>query len=154
MGLICKVNKLNAAIHGFGESVKRVVCKACKHTPAKAPEHQSTKEQQRPVRELYKAKTRHCETGSVQTPFSEPVSAFAASNSPNAPSFTCLSRIFNPPPFPWCLCIRPTVAHALSLSPHLWPLIHSPPVSLCNRKPFYSFSHHSCTPATSKGRIF
>ena len=63
-------------------------------------------------------------------------------------------RGYSTPPFPWCLCIRPTVAHALSLSPHLWPLIHSPPVSLCNRNPFYSFSHHSCTLATFTSRKF
>ena len=78
------------AIHGFGESVKRAgVCKR-KPTPGPAPEPYTTAPSTKGYTE---AKTPHCETGSVQTPFSEPVSAFAASNSPSALSFTCLANI-------------------------------------------------------------
>ena len=99
--------------------LKRVVCKRKPATPGLHPPELYTRAPstkglylsytQNCTREPYKAKKSplaHCETGSVQTPFSEPVSAFAASNSLNAPSFTCLTLIFNPlPPFPWCLCI-------------------------------------------------
>ena len=52
------------------------------------PQHQAPKAIQRQRLPLP-----HCETGSVQNPFSEPVSAFAASNSPSALSFTCLANI-------------------------------------------------------------
>ena len=85
------------AIHGFGESLEEGCVQAqTSHTrpPSTKAIHQRTKHQ-RPVSEICTAVctpeiyTRQ-RLQSVQTPFSQPVSAFAASNSLNANSFTCL----------------------------------------------------------------
>ena len=66
----------------------------------------------------------------------------------------------------WCLCIRilqpsihSTIAHSVNLSPHLCPLIHSPPVSLQSEAFLFVLPlilcsniyqqkiHHTCTVA-------
>ena len=140
MRLICKVNKLNARHSWLWRVCEEGCMQAQTHTRPCCTKaiHHSTKHQR-----LYRGKDslfhivrlEACKIHSVNLSLhSQPLIHPALCHSPVSLilkpfySFSHYSR--------WCLCIyaepliHSTLAHSLNLSPHLWPLIHSQPVSL------------------------
>ena len=104
------------AIHGFGESVKRVVVYLCvfvqDRTPGRGPSAPAAFHTELPP----PVKDSSCsDCGSVQSPLRQQCQPLIHQTAPS------------------------TSAHSLGRSLHVGPLIHSPPVSPCNTRPVSSF---------------